>query len=572
MRKIATILATLWCGAVLGQPKASDYVPPVDIPIVLSGNVGEIRANHFHSGIDIKTQGVVGKNILAAADGHVSRIAVSPTGYGKVLYIDHPNGTTTVYGHLESFNERIGEYVRNEQYRKKSFAVELYPAAGLLPVKQGEIVALSGNSGSSGGPHLHYEIRDKASQDPLNVLGKRLFPGIKDDTAPQFFNLWVIHVDTVQGVPVHVIQHAYPVVKSADGYVVEGEKAVSFASPGYFAVEVIDMKNGAANTMGLYRLEQTLDGRPHFGLSTDRFSFATTRHINTMVHYVLHKKARYEVYRTYVSPKNGLPIYQGVVDRGIVRLTDKNEHAVFMRIEDDNGNSSHLRFGIMESDKIPASIDHLDQMHPVRWNEKYEYKADDLKVTIPAGVLYESTLFTFEKTGNRPKAFFSPVYRIAAQEGVPLQQAMTVSIRPDSLPPRLQPKACLASLGTNNRRIYEGGRWERGYVAGTTHTFGDYVVAVDTIAPRIEPTFTKGADLTNQRAFSLTMRDDFSGIATWSVEIDGQWALFDYDAKNNVIRHWFRDARYEKGKRHMLRAVATDNKGNRKEITTEFVW
>ena len=571
-RVAGLLLLTAFSGMLSAQPKASDYVAPVDIPVILSGNIGEIRANHFHSGIDIKTQGVIGKNILAAADGYVARIAVSPVGYGKALYVNHPNGTTTVYGHLESFNDRIAEYVRTEQYRRKAFAVDLNLSPGQLPVKQGEVIALSGNSGSSGGPHLHYEIRDGASQDPLNLLGRGLFPGVKDDTAPQFFNLWVIHVDTVRGVPVHTVQEKYPVTASGDEYTAGGDQPVVFASPGYFAVEVIDRKNGATNTMGLYTLEQTLDGNRNFGLTTDRVSFATTRHINTMVHYPLHKQAGYEVYRTYVSPQNGLPIYRGVVDRGIIRLTDSGTHEVIMRVTDDNGNTSRLTFRMVEGEKKETALKNPETMHPVPWDEKFEYRSGGLNVTIPANVLYESTLFSFEKLDNHRSAVYSPVYRIESQEGVPLQRAMTVSIRPDSLPGPLQSKACLASVGRGGGRIYEGGRWERGYVTGATRTFGDYFVTVDTVPPRIEATFQPGADLTNQRAFSLTMKDDFSGIATWAVEIDGEWALFDYDAKNNVIRHWFRDARYGKGKRHTLKAVATDNKGNRKEFTTEFVW
>ncbi|MCD8187006.1 MAG: M23 family metallopeptidase, partial [Rikenellaceae bacterium] len=392
MRKLLTIIALLGCGVASGQPKASDYIYPVDIPVILSGNVGEIRPNHFHSGIDIKTQGVIGKNILAVADGYISRIGVSPTGYGKVLYVNHSNGTTSVYGHLESFNERIGEYVREEQYRRKSFAVDLYPATGRLPVRQGEILALSGNSGSSGGPHLHFEIRDSATQDPLNILGRGLMPGIPDDIPPQFFNLWVIHVDTVKDTPVHVIQDWYAVVKSGSEYQVEGDRTVRFASPGYFAVEVIDTKNGAANLLGLYTLEQLVDGQRNFGLSTDRFSFQTTRHINTMVHYGLNRRQRYEVYRTYVSPQNGLPVYRGVVDRGIVRLNDSLPHEGKILATDDNGNTAILRFTFAEGPKKGADLEETGRMHPVSWDRKYEYKAESLSVIIPAHALYESTL------------------------------------------------------------------------------------------------------------------------------------------------------------------------------------
>lgn len=570
MKKVLTIVAVMCCGVVFGQPKGADFVVPVDIPVILSGNVGEIRANHFHSGIDIKTQGVTGKNIRAAADGYVTRISVSPTGYGKALYVNHPNGTTTVYAHLESFNGAIGEYVRAEQYRRRSFAVELYPAAGQLPVKQGEVIALSGNSGSSGGPHLHYEIRDGASQDPFNFMGRGWFPGVKDDIAPQFFNLWAIHIDTVRGVPVHRVAGSYTVVKSGEEYAIAGDKTVEFVSPGYFAVEVIDRKNEASNTMGLYKLEQSVGGKQTFGLTTDRFSFATTRYINAMVHYALHRKASYEVYRLYVTSNNELPVYRNVADRGIVRLTGADPHEVVIRAEDDNQNVSVLRFSAQEKAKTFPTQD--DYTVPVIWNETFNYTTGNLSVTIPPRMLYESTLFTFAEVENSPAAVYGPVYRIASQDGIPLQAAMTLRIRPDSLPGRLQSKACLASLGPNGRKVYEGGRWDRGYVSVTTRTFGDYVIAVDTIAPRLSPGFQKGADLSGHQSLAIGIRDDFSGIGSWSVEIDGEWTLFDYDAKNNILRLFFRDARFAKGKRHTLKAVATDNKGNSATVETEFVW
>ncbi|MDR0954190.1 MAG: M23 family metallopeptidase [Rikenellaceae bacterium] len=572
MRNILLIAAVLGCGALFGQPKAEDFRVPVDIPVILSGNVGEIRANHFHTGLDIKTGGETGKNILAAADGYVSRISVSPTGYGKALYINHPNGTTTVYAHLESFNEPIGQYVRAEQERRKSFAVELYPPSGRLMVTQGEVIALSGNSGSSGGPHLHYEIRDGASQDPFNLMGRGWFPGVADNVRPQLFTLWSIHVDTLQGVPVHRIAGEYKLVASGAEYAVEGGKPVAFVSPGYFAIEVIDRKNGASNTLGLYRLEQTVDSLPNFGLTTDRLSFDTTRDINAMVLYDLHKKASYEVYRTYITPNNGLKVYRNVVDRGIVRLPDSLPHAVTIRVEDDNQNASLLRFQAVE--QAVTFNREGDYTVPVRWDKPFEQTVGNLSVTIPAEVLYESTLFTFAPVENSSAAVYSPVYRVDSQDHTPLRSALTLRITPDSLPERLREKACLASLAISGKgeKVYEGGRWRQGAVVGTTRTFGDYFIAVDTVAPRLSPAFERGADLSRNQSLTIAMRDDFSGIDRWSVTIDGEWALFDDDPKNHVLRHFFRDARYEKGRRHTLKATATDNKGNTTTLETEFFW
>ena len=572
MKKIIITLAlgVGCCGWAAAQPQAADFVPPVDIPILLAGNVGEIRPNHFHAGIDIKTQGVIGKSILAAADGYVSRIAVSPTGYGKALYVNHANGTTTVYAHLDRFNVVIEEYVRNEQYRRRSFAVDLYPSAERLPVRQGELIAWSGDSGSSGGPHLHYEIRDRATQDPLNMMAAGLFTGVADDVAPQFFNLWTIGVDTVRGAPVHRIRSKHPLVQSGDYYATADGKPVPFTSPGYFAVEVIDTRNGASNTMGLLSLSQTIDGNRNFGYRVERFSFATTRYINTLVHYPLHRAARYDVLRTYVSPNNPLPVYEQVVGRGIVSLGDDSPHEVAIRIEDDFRNASELRFTIVRAE--PPATEGMSGI-PVWWAQEFDHRQGGVSIRIPARALYESILLDIRELPDaKPgRAAYSPVYRVHESD-TPLQSAVTVALAADSLPAELRGKACLASVGTGGRSVYEGGSYRNGTVSVGTRTFGDFFITTDTAPPRIAAKFAPGADLSAEKGFSLTMSDDFSGIRSWSVEIDGAWALFDYDAKSDTLSHRFADARYAKGTTHSLRARATDAKGNAVVFETTFVW
>jgi murein DD-endopeptidase MepM/ murein hydrolase activator NlpD len=572
MKKATLILVFLLGGGfAAAQPKAEDFVPPVtETPILLAGNVGEIRPNHFHAGIDIKTGVEIGKSIVAAADGYVSRIAVSPTGYGKALYVNHANGTTTVYAHLDRFNVVIGEYVRNEQYRRRSFAVDLYPSAGKLPVKQGELIAWSGDSGSSGGPHLHYEIRDQATQDPLNMMALGLFPGVTDDVAPQFFNLWVIGVDTVRGAPVHRVRSKHPVVKSGDYYAPADGRPVPLTSPGYFAVEVIDTRNGSSNTMGLFTLSQTIDGNPNFGYRVDRFSFGTTRYINTLVHYPLHRQASYDVLRTYVSPNNPLPVYERVVGRGVVSLADNLPHEVVIRIEDDFHNPSELRFTAVRAENpAPEEAEGI----PVWWAREFSHRQGGVSIRIPARALYESILLDIkELPGVKPgRTAWSPVYRVH-EAGTPLQSAVTVALSADSLPAELRGKACLASVGANGRSVYEGGNYHAGMVSVGTRTFGDFFITTDTAAPRIAARFGQGADLSAEKGLSLTLSDDFSGIRSWSVEIDGDWALFDYDAKSDTLSHRFVDARYAKGSTHTLRARVTDAKGNAALFETTFVW
>lgn len=571
MKKIVFLFVVnmLVCYRLSGQLKPSAYVSPVDIPIILAGNVGEIRPNHFHSGIDIKTQGVTGKNILSVADGYVSRIFVSPSGYGKALYVNHPNGTTSVYAHLEQFNDRIAEYVRNEQYKKKSFAADLYVGASQFPVKQGELIAYSGNSGSSGGPHLHFEIRDGASQDPLNIMRLDLLGPVADKQSPRFLRLWAISVDTVRGTPVHIPSKAYDVVKTGDGYVLSGDSIVKVGRACYFAVEVTDAKDEAANTMGLYSMVQTVDGKQNFGYSIDRFSFVTTRYINTMIHYGLHKQARYDVLRTYVSPNNELPIYRNMVNRGVIKLADDTTHRVNIRIEDDNKNISDLTFDIIREENTAVLSDTVST--PVWWAKEYTHFYPGMTLHIPAKALYESILLNVEILPDSQVSAYSSVYRIHNTD-TPLQKAMTLSIRPGTLPERLRSKACLASVTPKGNIIYEGGNWNNGTVTTTTRTFGNYFVTVDTIPPRVTPSFADGADLTGKKTLALTITDNLSGIKSYHVYIDGQWTLFEYDPKTRSLFHEFAYARYGKGKKHTLKAEITDAKGNKTTFNTTFTY
>ncbi len=555
----------LWVLLAAAPLYGQNYGSPVDIPVILSGNVGEVRSNHFHSGIDIKTQGEIGKNILSVADGYVARIVVSPTGYGKALYVNHPDGTTSVYGHLDRFEGAIGDYVREEQYRRKSFAVDLAPPAGRFPVKRGERIAYSGNSGSSAGPHLHFEIRHQGSQDPYNVLSRGMMK-VQDNIPPEIFRFWLIEVDTVKNTPVHRVVKEYVPIKTDGRYRLENHLPVYLNGPAYFAIEMIDRKNHADNILGTYAMTVEFDGETIFSYAIDRISFATTRYINAFVYYPLHRQSRYEVVRTYVAPNNKLPVYKRTVNRGVISLKDEEEHPVRITLTDDNRNESVLEFSVQRGLERKPDFRETDGI-PVWWARGITHKHEDLMVNIPLDALYESILLDIRTLPKR-KAY-SSFYRIHDTD-TPMQKAMTITIRPDSLPARLQSKACLASISARGNRVYEGGAYKNGVVTGTSRTFGDYYVDVDTLPPVITAGFVEGADFTQKNTMTLHLSDDFSGIASWNVFIDGQWALFDYDPKNNALVHEFRYARYDMGKNHSLVAEAVDNKGNKALFRTSF--
>lgn len=218
MRRLL-ISALLLCSAPVSAQHLApeDYIFPLrDVAGLYSANFGEMRPNHFHSGIDIKTDGVTGKPVLATADGYISRIAVTPGGYGRAIYITHPNGTTSVYGHLSKFRDDIEKYVHEERYRTRRNSINLYPSADRFPLKQGEQFAWSGNTGSSAGPHLHFEIRDSRTQRTLNTISSGVIR-TRDDIPPRLVKLYYVEVDSVRGVPVHARPRPVELVEKTPG-------------------------------------------------------------------------------------------------------------------------------------------------------------------------------------------------------------------------------------------------------------------------------------------------------------------------------------------------------------------
>lgn len=271
MRRLL-ISALLLCSAPVSAQHLApeDYIFPLrDVAGLYSANFGEMRPNHFHSGIDIKTDGVTGKPVLATADGYISRIAVTPGGYGRAIYITHPNGTTSVYGHLSKFRDDIEKYVHEERYRTRRNSINLYPSADRFPLKQGEQFAWSGNTGSSAGPHLHFEIRDSRTQRTLNTISSGVIR-TRDDIPPRLVKLYYVEVDSVRGVPVHARPRPVELVEKTPGrYALKQEGALSVGGRGYFILEATDRKNDVSNTFGLWRIREFADEDPIFELRID---------------------------------------------------------------------------------------------------------------------------------------------------------------------------------------------------------------------------------------------------------------------------------------------------------------
>lgn len=528
------------------------YGAVVDFPITLAGNVGEVRSDHFHSGIDIKAARGIGSPVMAAADGYVSRVGVSPTGYGNVLYVTHPDGETTVYGHLHGFKKSISNWVYAQQMARKSFRVDLYPTANQFAVKRGEVIGYLGNSGSSGGPHLHYEIRD-AYGCPINIV-QRGIVSPTDKISPNIYSVTLYQADSVEGVVRFVASDQITIKQNRDGDWEMSDTVLRASRPFYLAYEVIDYKNGSSNTMGVYSLTQKVDGMEQFSFAVDRISFATTRYINTFVQFDRNRASRRHVVRAYVSANNALSIYRNVANRGIVSPPLPNgARQVEATIYDDVGNNSSVMFSVIFDNNSVESSPVQPNMHKVEWDDEVVVRDSDLQVTFAPRSLYDTALLPFSVDA-------SGVIEVG-DETVPLQKAVKVRVK-CPLDEPLRTKALLMSCSS---KAVNSATYSDGWLTADLRRLGRYTVVYDTVAPKITPLALKNGVL----AWKVT--DDLAGVGTYELTVDGEWALAQWDPKSSTMSYRVRSASNEPKARKISLRV-TDYKQNTKTSKQVVKW
>ena len=553
-----------------GQKLDTVFRRPLDIPVLLSGTFAELRAGHFHSGIDFRTQGVTGHKVYACESGYVSRISVSSGGYGNALYINHPNGYTSVYGHLDAFNADIAAYVKQQQYKQEQFAITLFPDSLQFRVKRGDVIALSGNTGSSGGPHLHFELRDTRTEKTINPL-KYDF-GVKDNIPPVMQRLAVYPVgerSTVNGSSDKLI---LDLEKSGNRYRIAGGKKLKIVGKVAFGIDAYDQISGSANRCGPYNIQLWVDSALMFSQTMDRFSFDESRYINSLIDYEYFVKRRIRFNRMYIEPNNRLSVYDHHINRGVVLFAESGNQKAWVIVRDFHGNSARLDFSFEYMPApylIPETV--IPGMTQKVFQKEFIYARQGIRVVIPENALYDEINFTC-LVSDAPKGLYSKAYKIQ-HPGVPLHKAMTMELVADSLPVRLREKALIVQIDSVGKRSNVGGAYKDGVVRVETSVFGEFAVGVDTVPPRITPVNIKnGANMRGQKNMRFTIRDDFSGIHSYNGYINDQWALFEYDAKNNLLYYNFDADRLTPNTQHTLELKITDNKGNATVYKARFIW
>lgn len=534
-----------------------NYRSPLDIPIVLSANFAELRPNHFHSGIDLKTAGIINKPVYAIEDGYVSRISVSPSGYGLALYLTHTTGQMSVYGHLEKFAPKIAEYVKNKQYEFEQFRVDLKVEKDLIPVKKSDFIAYSGNTGSSFGPHVHFEIRSEDGEtalDPLPYYKNQ----IKDTEPPQIKAIAVYPIDgkgVVNGKAVP-FRHNIATTKKAKSETIQAWGTIGVG------VNAIDKMTGTTNIYGVKSVRLTCDGAEIFHSDISDFSFAQTRMINSLTDYDYWYKHKSFYMKSFVEPGNKLPIYK-TINNGYINIDKEKIYKLKYELEDLYGNKRNYQFEVVGKKQSISAPKPCSLV--MTWEYNNYYLSDDFKLIVPKGYLYDDIGFVLEKKANQK--YFSPIYSVHNKH-IPLDAFcdMTIKLENDTLSNKAH-YGIVRKNGTNE--LWIGGEYNDGKMTAKIRELGhEYAVSYDSRPPTITP--MNPARWTAQRKIVMRMSDNKSGIKSYKGTIDGEFVLFENDAKKPDYTYNFDPKRLEKGKTHKFVFTATDACGNTATYEYEF--
>ena len=559
MKKLLYILTILCQTSLLAQTNyPQDYfIDPLDINLVLAGTFAELRANHFHSGLDIKTQQREGLKVYACADGFVSRIKISHGGYGKALYITHPNGYTTVYAHLQKFAPKIEAYIKEHQYGQESYEIEVFPGAVELLVKQGDVVAYSGNSGGSEGPHLHFEIRDNEER-PINPM---LFGiDIKDTTKPIIKEVYAYPISDDAHINRTNEMCKLRLIPQQNGdYTVENITA--FGTIG-FGIVSTDRQDLAANNNGLYDIESFFNGQPNFEIEFSRFSFAETSHLNRYIDYGVYKTKKQRIQKLFVEKNNPLSLYRNLDNNGFLRIEDSTTSVYKIRVKDYKNNDCWLTLNIkgMKAADIKKKETPKSNYY-IYADQTTTLSKDNVTVTIYPNTFYDDFPTDFEVKSDT--VFIN-------EDVYPMQKSMSIAYDVSQYDEQDKKQLYVAELvGYYKKPYYTSTKHEGNKIIGLTKYLGTYALVKDSVPPSITPNnFDDGKWLSKYRYLQLKVDDKESGISSYRATVNGKWILMEYDYKKKMLTYDFNDSRTST--ENKLKVIVTDNVGNSTTFEATF--
>ena len=525
------------------EKSVNPFISPFDFPLLLSGNFGELRANHFHGGVDFKTQGVVGKPIRCIADGYISRVTVTPGGYGQAVYITHDNGYTSVHGHLHRFMAEVQQVVEAYQYEHETFAVDLKFEADRFPLKQGEVFALAGNEGYSFGPHLHMEIRKTDTEeyiDPLQFYTDLL----KDTTAPRATHV-MLYPQAGKGVVNGSSKKKVMPLNGQQGMVTAWGKIAA-------GIKAYDYMDGTSNNYGVRSVTLFVDSVEVFRSTVDGFLPDENRMINAWTDYEEYATRNSWFMRSQILPGNTWRMLQADDEGGVVTINEERPYRFCYVLEDLYGNRHTYRFVVQGKEQ---TIEPLHKgKHFLKWNQGNVVQQPGMELVIPKGMLYEDVDLNCRVIADALDISFD--YQLH-DKAVPLHGGCPLVIGVRNYPVADMSKYYVARK-YKGRKSSAGGSFKDGYMHTTIRELGTYSVAVDTVAPSVVP-LNKPQWKTGNIQFKI--RDAETGIKDYKVFIDGKFVLFKFASKNATLS-CMHPNRIKRGMKHRMEVIVTDYCGN----------
>ena len=541
----------------------SKYDFPVELPVYLSGSFAELRPNHFHSGIDIKTRGKTGYKIFSLEDGYIQRIQITLGGNGKALYIKHDNGQSSVYAHLEKFSPRIEKIVKEIQYSEKKFEIRLFPKKNQYRIKKKELIGFSGNTGRSTGPHLHYEIRDKKDYpiNPLTFKKEKLEDTIPPIIKSLFYKqLYKNNEGLFEDPKVGFKKLNFKKIK--EKYISDTLKVSAIIG---FGIDAFDKMNFTNNVMGINKIETYLDNNKIFNMDFNKFSFNEWRHINTFIDYATYKKNKLTIQKLFTTYYNPLEMYDRSLGDGSMDLTkleslnSNNSHIYKILLYDFNRNITEILIPLIITENFNKTIPNeiKGSFHRVERDKEKSIEGKQFNLRFKKNSFYQNSYLDLN------------------------EKEKSIKINSDTIP-LLRPFGIEFKLGDNeikqlyisqlidNKFNYLGNRFENGFLKASSKTLGSFYIKKDSIPPNVE--FLNIQDskwYSNLDKIKIKGYDNETGIKSYSAWINEKWILLEYDIKKKLFFYDFSDRVNSENIANNLKVEIKDNVGNTtiKEIT-----
>ena len=548
---------SFWLFSILFTLNSQEYNlnSPIDLPLNLSGTFGEFRSSHFHYGLDVTTNKKPGYNVYSIDSGSIVRINVSTSGYGKVLYISHPNGLTSIYAHLKEFSPKIQEYIKTQQYLNKSYSIQKFFNNGEIKVNKGDLIGYTGNTGGSSGPHLHFEIRDTKSQNPINPLSFNY--KYDDSNRPIIKSLYVFDEgDSFK----KDNPKKYEIKKINDSLYIADK--IIYSNKIGIGIEVYDRQSkNNYNRNGVYEVKMFLDSVLNFSYKMDKINIDESVFRKIFYDYSLLKTKKKRIQKVYYPPNSKLNFLNHNVSTGIFISSDKDEKDVLLEVSDWNNNISYLNFKIEgnTSNLLEKSIDGIE----IATSQKYLIKKNNSEIGFKKNSFFNNVALNIKYKNDTLKI---------DEDLYPLRKLYNIKIFKQVEDSIIKRQSYIGLINKNGTVSYLKTNKKDNFFSTNSSFLGSYTLSRDSINPEVKPlNFSLNKDISDQKTIRLRIYDKTSGIKSYNVFINNKWALFEHEPKSNLIFHNIDDGIIENGENKITIKVI-DGVGNKTEFNSKVYW